>query len=349
MWKIGRPIFTKIVVMLLISVLLVTGCGTRTPLTPLGSFEEGSIRIGLITDQYGTGSLYYSQAWEGLQKAEQELGVGIAYLKAKDEKAFTSRLKEFKKHQTDLILAFGEHYIPAVLEAAKANPDIKYIIIDTKTGETLPDNVLAVSYKDEEAAFLAGHIAGRMTKTNVIGYITGRNDETSERYYFGFKAGLRSANAYCELMKGLAATFTNKKRVEKIAERMLESKADVIFHLAGTAGNGMIDAVEKADKHAIGSGTDQLSLAPENVISSVVRNNDVVIYNLVEKFKDEKLNFGEKVKYGLAEGAVGLSETTKDAIPQTIYNSVLEQKEKIIAGELVIPDNENDYLKFVAN
>lgn len=349
MQKISWSSSKIILIIFMIAALLLTGCATKTPITPLGSFADKSIKVGLITDQEGTGSSYYSKVWEGLQKAEQEFGVGIAYLKAKDEKEYTARLKQFKAQEAGLILTFGNSSVPAVLEAAKENSDTKYVIIDANPVESLPDNVLVISYKVEEAAFLAGNIAGRATKTYVVGFITGRNDETSERYHFGFKAGLRKANPNCEFMKGIAATFTDRDRVQKMTESMLESRADVIFHVAGIAGNAMFKAVEKADKYAIGSMVDQQSLAPENVISSVVINNDIVVYDLVKKFQEENLSYGESVKYGLAEKAVGLSESTEEMVSETIYKSVLNYKEQIVSGKIVIPENENNYHTFVTN
>ena len=335
--------------LLMIAVFLLSGCGTNPPGTSLGSFADKSIRIGLITDQEGTGGSYYSKAWEGLQKAEQDLGIGIAYLKAKDQKEYTARLKDFKQQKAGLILTFGDISVPAVLEAAKANPIIKYVIIDANTEEVIPDNVLVISYKEEEAAFLAGYLAGRVTKTNVIGFITGRNDEAAQPYYFGFKAGVRSANPDCELMKGIAATYTNNNRVKTMTDSMLDSKADVIFHIAGIAGNAMIKAVEKAGKYAIGSMVDQNPLAPKSVVSSVVINNDLVVYELAVQFKKGNLTLGKNDKYGLAQNAVGLSENTKQMIPEALYNSILQYEERIISGKIEVPNNENDYHKFVIN
>jgi basic membrane lipoprotein Med (substrate-binding protein (PBP1-ABC) superfamily) len=80
--------------------------------------------------------------------------------------------------------------------------------------------MLGVSYKVEEAAFLAGYLAGKMSKSNVAGFIAGDNKESSLRYYYGFKAGLRYAAPGSELMKGVAGTFTDSSRIEEMAQRM---------------------------------------------------------------------------------------------------------------------------------
>jgi len=347
-FKFPKYFLITVVVILLLSS---AGCGllNREPDSLIGSFADNPTRIGLITGQDGIGDYYYSKVWEGLEKAEKELGVGIGYLKAKDEKDYAAKLSEMKKQKAGLIMVFGSTGAPAVLEAAKANPKIKYVILDARVEDSIPANVLVISYKNEEASFLAGYLAGRMTKSYVIGFICSQDDETAQRYYYGYKAGLRTANASCELMKGIAATYTNTGRVELLAEQMLKSKADVIFHTTGVAGKGMIKAVEKAGKYAIGQDVDQNYLAPGNVITSVLKNNDLIVYENVEKYKEGGLITGKKELLGLAENAVGLSQTAKELIPEGIYASLLKYEEDINSGKITVPANEQDYYNYVEN
>lgn len=343
--------FIYLMTVAVILLIFSAGCGLLNgePDSLIGSFADKPTRIGLITGQDGIGNYYYSKVWEGLEKAERELGVGIAYLKAKDEKDYAAKLSEMKKQKAGLILVFGPTGVPAVLEAAKANPKIKYVIVDAEVEDSIPANLLVISYKNEEASFLAGYLAGRMTKSYVVGFICGRDDEIAQRYYYGYKAGLRTANANCELMKGIAATYTNTNRVELLAEQMLKSKADVIFHIAGAAGKGMIKAVEKAGKYAIGQDVDQSRLAPDNVITSVLKNNDLIVYDTVKRFKEGSLATGKKEMLGIAENAVGLSKTSRELIPEGIYASLLKYEEDIIKGKITVPFNEQSYYKYVEN
>lgn len=336
---------------LILSVIL-SGCSgfkVKKPGALAGNFDEKTPRIGMIVGEGGIGDPFYSKAWEGLERAEEELGVGIGYVKAGNEKEYPAKLAELKEKECELIFTFGQELVPAVLEAAKANPGIKYVCLDAGLDKPVPDNVLGITFKEEEAAFLAGYIAGKITQTNVIGFIGGQNDIRMQKYYYGYKAGIRSANHNCELMKGIAGTYTNKNRVQEMAERMYECDADVIFHAAGSAGKGMIKAARKEGKYAIGSEIDQNDLAPENVLTSVVKRTDEVTYQTVRKFKEGELVFGQNLQYGLAEGGVDLAESTPEHLPEKVYNQVLKYREKIIAGKITVPSNEREYLAFADN
>ena len=72
----------------------------------------------------------------------------------------------------DLIWGIGFMMADAVLEAAQNNPDQKYAIIDSAFEET-PPNLVGVVFQAEQASFLVGYIAGKMTETGKVGFIGG--------------------------------------------------------------------------------------------------------------------------------------------------------------------------------
>lgn len=342
--NVEKKSWKKICCTLLVIVLLLSGCGI---IGGSGQAENSDApKIGMITGQGGIEDPVYRKAWDGLQEAKQDAGVEIGYVKAKNDKEYPSKLAQLKNDKYQVIFTVGQSAVTAVLEAAKQNPKIKYICLDSRIEGTIPANVLGVTYKVEEAAYLAGYLAGRMTKSNVTGFISGDNKEGSLRYYYGFKTGLRKANSYCELMKGIAGTFTDKDRVREMTERMAEAGADVVFHVAGTAGEGMIKVMEENDTYAIGAYVDQSKIAPESVLTSVIIHHDQVITELVEKYQKKSLVLGKNEVYGLAEKAVGLAETTEGMVPENIYTRILEQQDKIIDGQMTIPATELEYLNF---
>jgi len=348
-WK--RRIAILLVWTLMVGMLIsLSGCGLRdSQQTPVGELGADTPKIGLITGEGGIDDPYFKKAWEGLQKAEQEHQVRIGYVKAKNDKDYASKLAQLSGEKYDVVFTLGENAVPAVLEAAKKNPKIKYISLDSTLEAPIPSNVLGVTYKVEEASFLAGYLAGKMTKSQVVGFISGDNKQEAQKYYYGYKAGLRFANSQCELMKGLAGTYTNTSRIEEITQRMIEAKTDVIFHVAGIAGKAMIKQMDKYDRYAIGVDTDQNSLAPNSVITSVLKNNDQVILKIVEKYKAKDLILGKNIVYGFAENGVGLAGTTEQMIPEEIYKQLVEYQEQIVSGKMEIPSTENEYLAFTNN
>ncbi|NLI91225.1 MAG: BMP family ABC transporter substrate-binding protein [Peptococcaceae bacterium] len=349
-YSLKKMMTVSLAILLIISLL--SGCSLAEKATgqvPAGDFGPNTPRVGLITGDGGITDPYYKKAWEGLQKAQSEFQIGIGYVKAKNEKDYPSKLEELSQEKCELIITVGPEAGLAAAEAAKKNPKIVYICLDSSLDSPIPSNVLGVSYKIEEAAFLAGILAGKMTKSHVVGFISGDNKEISQQYYYGYKAGLRTSSSGSELMKGIAGTFSDKSRVEKMTVRMIESEADVVFHAAGAAGSGMIKAINQNGKYAIGSDLDQNDLAPKRVITSVIKNNDDVLYELIKKFKENKLVLGKNTVYGLAEKGVGLAETTQNMVPDDVYKKMLQYQENIISKKLKVPTSENEYLDFVDN
>jgi basic membrane protein A len=332
--------------------ITLAGCNNLEPLTVQTSskdFGSNTPRIGLITGSEGVFDPYYMKAWDGLQNAQRELQAGIGNVQVKTDKDYPSQLAELSRQGCEIIITLGQNAVPAVIAAAPKNPEITYLCLDSDLDKPIPANVLGVAYRIEEAAFLAGIMTGEMTTSHVVGFISGDDTEPSQKYFYGFKAGLRTADSGSELLKGIAATFTDKSRIENMTLRMVESQADVVFHVAGSAGDGMIRVMNQYGKYAIGSGFDQSNLAPETVLTSVVKFNDLVIFDLIEQYKNKELELGKSVSYGLAEKGVGLVETTKSIIPDRIQQRLRQYQTDIISGKLKIPATENAYLDFVDN
>ncbi|UWG97800.1 BMP family ABC transporter substrate-binding protein [Dehalobacter sp. DCM] len=340
--KVNKPFWTAIC-LIIIGVMLFSGCSIGEKKLPSDEANY-SIRVGLITSQEGVDDPAYQMAWEGLQKAEQELNAGIQFVAAQNEKDYPKQLADLKSKGCQVIFTIGNSATAAVLEAAKSNPKIKYICLDSSIDGQLPENVLAVTYRTEEAAFLAGYIAAKTTTSHVVGYIAGDNQLTSKPLYYGFRAGVRFVHPNCEILKGVAATYTNKNRVEEMTGAMLESQADVVFHTAGMAGKGMIEAMKDAGKYAIGSDVDQNDVAPETVLTSVIKENGQVAYDIIKQIEDNTLVFGKSVSYGLAENGVSLAEKTNTMLPEDTYNQLMAYQQKIIDGKITVPSNENGKL-----
>ncbi|RNC62946.1 MAG: Membrane lipoprotein TmpC [Candidatus Dichloromethanomonas elyunquensis] len=356
MSKKNKKDFFKDIVALSAAVVLIVnmlaGCSVVeriTGQTPTGDFGSNIPRIGLITGEGGVTDPYYQKAWDGMQEAQRELQAGIGYVKIKSDKDYPSRLTELSEDNCEMIVTLGQNAVSAVADAAKKNPKITYICLDGSLDSPIPANVLGVSYKIEEAAFLAGILTGKMTKSKVVGFISGDNSEASQRYFYGFKSGLRTVDSSSELLKGLAGTFTDKARVEKIAVRMINSQADVVFNVAGTAGNSIIKVMNQYGKYAIGSDLDQNYLAPKRVMTSVIKYNDKVLLDIIKKFKDKQLVLGKNNIYGLAEEGVGLGETTKNMVSDELYEKIIQYQENIISGKIKVPADENTYFEYLDN
>ena len=324
---------------------LLVGCGGNN-----ASKEENVYKIGMISDTGGVHDESFNQStWEGLQKAEEKYGkdkVQVKYVESTQEADYIPNIETFVEEDLDLIIGVGYKMADAVETAAKNYPDTEFAIID-HSYEKQPENVTSLMYEDNTASYLAGLIAGKMTKTNKVAFIGGIESPVLAKFEYGYKAGIKAANPNCEIIARYANTFSDSALGKSIANQMHKDGVDIIFTAAGAVGTGAIEAAKENNKMAIGVDVDQSPLAPDNIITSTMKNIDVSIIDLVGQMIDGTYKGGEVVVNTLASGGVGLSDTTSKNVPKDIMDYVEAEAQKIKDGEIKVPSNEKEYQEIV--
>ena len=124
---------------------------------------------------------------------------------------------------------------------------------------------------------------------------------------------------------------------------MYSKNVDIIFTAAGAVGIGAIEAAKENNKKAIGVDQDQNALAPDNIITSAMKNVDVAIFNVGEQLIKGEYKGGQIVTNTLEMGGVGVAPTTDKNVPPDVIKYVQEQEEKIKSGEIKVPQNKEEY------
>ena len=301
---------------------------------------DDEFKIGLITDVGGVNDGSYNQsAWEGLEKAGEELGVEVNYLESATDADYQPNMETFVDEDYDLIISVGYMLADATREAAEANPDTKFAIIDDSSID-LP-NVTSLMFKAEQASYLVGYVAGLTTKTNNIGFVVGMTNETMNQFGYGYCAGAIDANPDITVQQFNANSFADSATGKTMANTAITNGADIVFQAAGATGLGVIEACQEAGVYAIGVDSDQSSIAPKTVLTSAMKRVDNAVYDAVQELIDDKLEGGVQT-FDLAAGGVDIAPS-QDLISDDVIKAVDEVKEKIISGDVVIPDNKDDF------
>ena len=334
--------FKKVVSLLtatIVSTSLLVGCSN----SKTSENTEDQITVAMITDVAGVNDQSFNQsAWEGLQRAEKELGVKVKYLESQQDSDYATNIDTLVDEEVDLIIGVGEKLSDAIEEGAKLHPEQNFAIIDGSF-DVVPENVKTILFNSQQSAYLAGLVAGRMTETNNVGFIGGMEIPVIDTFKYGFMAGVKAANPNAEVQSQYANSFTDQAKGKAIANQMFSKDADIIFTAGGDVGTGAVEAAKELGKYSIGVDRDQSDLAPETVITSAMKRVDVGMYEVVKELVEGTLTYGSAVTYGLEEGAVGLPETTKNLVPQEILDYVDAQTEKLNAGEIKVPKNKEEY------
>ncbi len=344
-----KSLMLSLITLLVIS-LSVTGCKKDSQTDSDAAekqTEEPAVKVAMVTDTGGVNDQSFNQsAWEGLQRAEKDLNVKVAFKESKQDADYAPNFETLIDDGNDLVWGIGFLMGDVVEQMAKSNPEKKFAIIDYAY-ENTPSNLSAVVFKAEEASFLVGYIAGKMTKTNKVGFVGGMRIPVIPPFEYGFKAGVKAANPDCQIVDQYAESFTDAAKGKAIANQMYQQGADIIFHASGGVGDGVIEAAKEQNKYAIGVDRDQNSLAPDNVITSAMKRVDNGVYNVIEAMVNGDFPGGTTVAYGLKEGGVDIAPTSSKHVPADILAEVEKQKQEVINGNIVVPINEEQYKSFV--
>lgn len=337
--KIKKILSLGLILSLTSSVLV--GCSSSNE----SSGDDNKTKITMIADLGGINDQSFNQsAWEGLQRAEKELGVEISVLESKQVSDYDANVETAVDQDSDLIIGIGFQMDKAIENAAKSYPEQKFAIIDYAY-ENQPANVNSIMFKAEEASYLVGLIAAKMSETGKVGFIGGTKVPVIESFEYGFLAGAESVGNNIKVSRQYADTYADAAKGKAIANQMHKDDVDIIFTAAGSTGTGAIEAARENNKKAIGVDMDQNFVAPENVITSAIKRVDNVVFDMVKNLLDGKFNGGEVTVCGLKEDAVGIAPSTKNFVSEEILKFVEEQAEKIKSGEIVVPVNEEQYNK----
>ncbi len=304
---------------------------------------ETGLRIGMITDVGGVNDQSFNQsAWEGMLMAKEELGVEVSYTESKTDADYAPNIETMIDAGNDLILGVGFKMGDAIKEAAANYPDQQFAIIDYTYDPALP-NVTGILFKANEASFLVGLIAAKMSETGNVGFVNGMDSPTMNEFGYGYYAGVLTANPDAKVFGQYADSFTDPAKGKAIANQMYADGCDIVYAAAGDTGNGVIEAAKEKGKWAIGVDRDQNYLAPDNVMSSAMKRVDMAVYDMAKKLVDGNLTGGETVVYGLESQGVDIAPTSAQHVSQEVLDYVNEMKAKIIAGEIKVPINADEF------
>jgi len=359
--------FTLLAVLLMAMTLVACGGGNKKEANNKAenaTKEESTeaktdVNVGFVTDEGGVNDQSFNQGvWEGLQKAQKELGIKAEYIESKDTKDYTPNLETFADQEKNIIVGAGFKMGGNVAEAAGMYPEINYAIVDVdvtvdEKGNKIeaPSNLLGIMFRAQEPSFLVGYIAGMTTETNKVGFVGGQEGNIIWGFEYGYKAGVdyaaKERGTEIEVLSQYVGNFSDAQKGKSITATMYQNGADVVFHAAGGAGEGVIEAAKEAGKWAIGVDRDQSDRAPENVLTSAMKNADVAVYQVVKDMQEGKFEGGRTIEFGLSDdGAVGIAPTSDKNVKPEVLKSVEEISKKIVSGEIKVPYNEETYNEY---
>lgn len=235
----------KILSLISLFILVLAGCGSDTS----DESAENAKSAWLVTDTGGINDKSFNQGtWEGMQQYAEDNDIEVGYTETKETSQSEQNLNAAAT-QNDIVVATGFTSANPVYNSAVANPETDYILIDTEpsdgNGDAAElDNVHSYLFKEHEAGYLVGYIAGTMTETDVVGFIGGLNTPPVQRFGLGFVQGVQEANKDAEVLYNYTGSFDDVALGKTTAQTMYSKDADIIFTAAGGVNAGVVEAAK---------------------------------------------------------------------------------------------------------
>lgn len=303
---------------------------------------------------------FQQSAFEGSERVKKELGdkyeVNVVEM-GEDTTKWQAAFYDAADAGADIVVGTGfqnkENFETIPLEY----PDTKFILFDQELDFESNDlsNTMAVLFDSNQSGFLAGAVAAYYTTgenaanaDKTIGFVGGVESTTVNNFLVGYAEGAKYVDPEIKVLTAYVGDYNDTAKAKDLANAQISEGADIIFQVAGGAGNGVIEAAaEKDGVMAIGVDSDQYqalegsNLQPA-VITSSLKRLDNALFNICQSYAEEpsSVPFGENVTYGLAEDSVGIvfNDNLTNSIGQENVDKVQEALEKIQAGEIEVTE-----------
>ncbi len=335
------------------------------PTTAAAQSAGLSIKIGLVTDTAGVNDQAFNQlAWDGVQNASKDMGLEVKLVESNQPNDYEKNIDLLATEGYNVIITVGSSMADATAMKAKQYSNIKFAIIDyayaptsgsQSCADTLQDcyadgglsNVTSLMFAEEQMGFLAGVLAGGMSKSGFVCSISSMRTPRSDRYIMSFRAGavwqagenIKGMNNYINIRTTDSNVPTSVDATEgkETAQNLINNGCDVVF---GVAANGALLAAKENNLIAVGFDVDQYYTYPEAknaLISSTQKKVDVAVYNYLKTVADGSVKAGISTAT-LQNGGVGLASfhDWDSKIPSDLKAHIQKASDGIKDGSITI-------------
>jgi basic membrane protein A and related proteins len=335
--KLVRPLVAAVLALSLGT----AACGEDEESQPAGGGggeAQQAMKIGMVTDIGGLNDRSFNaSAYKGLQRAERELGAEIRVITSKSNADYVPNLSALARQRYDLIVAVGFLMAEATETIAKSFPQQDIAIVDYSQAamKSKPKNVQGLLFKENEAGYLVGYMAGLYVKDQggrqVVSTVGGQKIPPVDAYIAGFQKGATDANPRVRTLNAYSEDFVAPDKCKELALNQIGEGSQVVFQVAGQCGLGALDAAKQEGVQGIGVDADQGYLG-NHVMTSALKKIDEAVFKTVTDVQNGQFKGGTDTVFDVKSDGVGYGEV--NAQGQKYTDQVDAQQQKIAGGRL---------------
>jgi basic membrane lipoprotein Med (substrate-binding protein (PBP1-ABC) superfamily) len=291
------------------------------------------LRVGLITPGSIADAAWNSGAYAGLEHIHDSLGLPVSHVEARTPAEQEDALRTYAAQGYRLVFAHGFEFQEPAERVSAQYPNTIFIVT---SGARVHGNVAPIIFRLEEASYLAGMVAGGLTRSNILGFVGGIELPPIKAAYEGWVNGAKAVNPRIQSREIYLNSFDDAAAGREAALALVRVGADMFHHNADAAALGVFQAVKESPRvYVFGSNADQSALAPDRVIGSAVIDLPRALLLVAEEVKAG--SFKPRVEaLGLASGVIRYqpNPALNSLVPPALAARVKAAADSIAAGTL---------------
>ncbi len=292
---------------------------------------ETAFRVALLTPGPISDQSWNGGAYQGLMRIRDSLGATVSHIQTKTPAEFEEQFRQYGAQGYDLVFGHGFEFQDA---AKRVGPDFPNTIYVTTSGSTSGANVAGIEFAFADASYLAGIVAGSVTKTNTLGVIGGTELPPVKESFEAFTRGAKAANPRVTVLTSYVGNWDDVSAGKEQALAQIGRNADVIFQNADAAGLGVFQAARETKKAlVIGSNSNQNSVAPEVTLGSVVIDLPHAFLTVAREVKERRFT-PRVIRLGSRSDVIMLvlNPALQSRIPASTLHTVDSMRAEFHAG-----------------
>jgi basic membrane protein A len=293
---------------------------------PIAAMFPGRIDDGGFTEA----------GYRGLLRIRDELRIPVRFADRvpRDEEAIKAALRELADSDAKMVIALGGEASAAAQRVAWEFPEQRFTVIQ---GHLTRPNLAIYEVLQAQSSWLAGAAAGLLTKSNVVGHLSGPRVPPDLKARAAFAAGLAHTNARAKLLTSFSETRDDPAAAQRIAAAQIDAGADLLYSTLDAGQSGAIEACRERGVKLIGAVLDWVAASPELFVASAVGDPGFAVFQVGRDLRDN-LWKGELVKrFGVRDpDAVRLA--IAPGVPEAIESRISMLTQEMAAGSIRIPE-----------
>lgn len=302
-------------------------------------------RVGLVTDVGKVDDRTFNEfAYTGMMRAVKEFSLQSAFIETQQPTDYEKNIEQFTQAGYDMVVTVGFMLGDVTKKMAQKYPQVRFAIVDFAYDPPVP-NIAGLVFAEDQSGFLAGALAGLMTKSKTVGIVAGMAIPPVIKFRQGYEAGVRYVCATCQVLGVYIDSFIDPARGKTAALSQIDEGADVIFGAGGTTGSGAILGAAQAGAWVIGVDQDEYyttfkqGRAPgaNKLLSSAMKRVDNAVYGAVQQGVNGTFSGGTQV-YDARNAGVGLApfHDAAAAIPAAVKTRLERIADDLRDGKITV-------------